>query len=180
MKRLVLKVLENTYHVYRYKVQLVYNYTTNTSNDPPLNTIVLQYNQLFLISDLNSRSFIKSEVHFYPMYSSHKPWLCRTYHRFNKNLHLIHVLTSFSSSPSYIDSNLAWSSPSKLYLFLAVLPISFQRPLLCFRPEFQDQNMRSSACLPYLLPCQLTPSTPRLLLMQNWMSSSMSMKLRAT
>ena len=28
MKRLVPKVLENTYHVYSYKVQLVYNYTT--------------------------------------------------------------------------------------------------------------------------------------------------------
>ena len=28
MKRLVPKVLENTYHVYSYKGQLVYNYTT--------------------------------------------------------------------------------------------------------------------------------------------------------
>ena len=34
MKRLVPKVLENTYHVYSYKVQLVYNYTTHVTHSP--------------------------------------------------------------------------------------------------------------------------------------------------
>ena len=38
MKRLVSNVLENTYYVYSYKVQLVYNYTTEVPTSTLLHT----------------------------------------------------------------------------------------------------------------------------------------------
>ena len=49
MKRLVPKVLENTYHVYSYKVQLVYNYTTDRNRMPGLSEKVLITMDLYLL-----------------------------------------------------------------------------------------------------------------------------------